>query len=70
MRRVLARGFSLIHVALYGSERLPAAPQIVEQHLRRMRWQESAAMLSARNEACREALLRDVEPRAPLRAGE
>lgn len=69
MRGILVRGFSLIQIALHGG-RLPAGPQIVEQHLKRMRWQEATALLAARNEACREALLRDVEDPVALRPGE
>ncbi len=70
MRRILVRGFSLIQGAMLRGVRLPAGPQIVEQHLKRMRWQEAAELVNARNEACREALLRDVDVLASSTPGE
>lgn len=68
VRRILVRGLSRILGARQSAERLPEGPQFVQQHLGRMRRQETVARLNARSKACREALLRDVED--PDRSGD
>lgn len=70
LRRSLIYGLSLIQEAVHREAQLPEGPQFVEQHLKRMRRQETAARMNARSVACREALLRDVEDPTALEPGE